>query len=102
MRPRPRRLRIGKGGSVPTVWVPSLMRSLTDGQAQVQAAGQTVRDVLDNLEATFPGFRSRLCEGDRLRPDMAVAVDGQIYPEGVRATVECGSEVHFLPAVSGG
>ena len=95
-------LRASRDGTVPTVWIPSLMRSLTDGQAQVQATGRTVRDVLEDLEATFPGFRSRLCEGDRLRPDMAVAVDGQICSEGLRTAVERGSEVHFLPAVTGG
>ena len=78
------------------------MRTLTDGKPQVEAAGATVRDLLENLEASFPGVRSRLCEGDRLRPDMAVAVDGQIQIGGLRAPVQSGSEVHFLPAVSGG
>ena len=78
------------------------MRNLTDDQAQVEAAGATVRELLDELESSFPGVRARLCEEDRLRPDMAVAVDGQVQTSGLRTPVGPNSEVHFLPAVSGG
>lgn len=85
-----------------TVWVPALLRDLTGGAERVQAAGATVREVIDSLEAQFPGVRARLCEGDSLRPGMAVVVDGVISKQGLRRKVKEDSEVHFIPAITGG
>ena len=87
---------------MPTVWIPSLMQKLTDGQAQVEVEGTTVREVVTNLEALHPGFRARICVDDRIRPDIAVAVDGEVSNEGMRRKVGADSAVHFLPAISGG
>ena len=87
---------------MPTVWVPSLMQKLTGGKSQVEVAGETVRLIIEELETAYPGFKDRLCEGDRLKPGMAVAVDGEVNNEGMRRKVPNNSEVHFLPAISGG
>ncbi len=78
------------------------MRELTAGQEQVSAQGQTVREVLDWLERNHPGIQARLCEKDQLRRGIAVSIDGVVSPEGIRSKVEETSEVHFLPAISGG
>ena len=87
---------------MPTVWIPSLMQRLTGGQAQVEMEGATVREIIANLEAAFPGFKERICENDRIRSSLSVAVDGQISNEGMRRKVGTSSEVHFLPALAGG
>ena len=84
------------------VWIPSLMQKLTHGQAQVEVEGATLREVINNLDAAFPGIKARLCKNDRVRHDMAVAVDGEISNQGLRRKVGAQSEIHFLPAVSGG
>jgi molybdopterin converting factor small subunit len=78
------------------------MQKLTDGQAQVEVEGTTVREVINDLEGRHPGFKARLCDGDRVRADIAVAVDGEVSNEGMRRKVKNTSEVHFLPAISGG
>ena len=78
------------------------MQKLTDGQSQVEVEGTTVREVVASLEALHPGFMARICDGDRIRPDIAVAVDGELSNEGMRRKVSATSEVHFLPAISGG
>ncbi|HIG18338.1 MAG TPA: hypothetical protein EYQ31_14250 [Candidatus Handelsmanbacteria bacterium] len=91
--------------SVPTVWVPAPWRDkLTGGAAQVEVSGETVRQVIEALEAEYPGFRQRIidAEQDRVRADIAVSVDGDISAEGLRRKVSAASEVHFLPAMSGG
>ena len=85
-----------------TVWIPSLMQGLTGGKQQVEVEGATLREVIHNLDTAFPGIKARLCENDRIRPDLAVAVDGEISKEGLRRKVGAGSEVQFLPAISGG
>lgn len=87
---------------MPVVWVPGLMQDLTHGQDRVTVAGQTVRDVIDQLEDQFPGIKSRLLEQDRLRPSIAVIVDGEVSSRRLRHRLAEDSEVHFLPAISGG
>ncbi len=87
---------------MPTVWIPSLMQKLTGGQSQVEVEGSTVREVVENLEVAFPGFKARICENDRIRANLAVAIDGEISNEGMRRKVGPQSEVHFLPALAGG
>lgn len=87
---------------MPEVWIPSLMRSLTHGQEQVQVPGKTVREVIENLETRFPGISERICEDGRIRPGLAVAIDGVVGNDGMRQRVAEESEVHFVAAISGG
>ncbi len=87
---------------MPTVFVPPLMRTLTNGVEQVEVLGTSVRQVLEALEALYPGVKARLCLDDELRPGMAVAVDGHMSSLGLRQKVQPTSEVHFLPAIGGG
>ena len=83
------------------VFIPAAMQTLTHGEAQVRVAGRTVRAVLNHLEARFPGIKERLLQGSELRPDMAVAVDGEIIFDLTDAVAD-DSEVHFVPPISGG
>jgi len=85
-----------------TIWIPSLLRSLTNNQAQVEAEGQTVRQIVADLERQYPGIQARLCQDDRLRPGLAVVVDGQTALLGLAQPVKSESEVHFVPAIAGG
>ena len=87
---------------MPLVWIPTQFQRFTGGQSQVRVEGATVREVIDSLEAAFPGIRERLCEEGRVRPEIAVAVDSEITTEGLRARVGSESEVTFLPAIAGG
>lgn len=87
---------------MPVVWVPGLLRDLTGGQARVQAEGKTVREVIETLEALYPGIRARLVEDGQLRPTLTVMVDGEPAAFKLRQPLNENSEVHFLPAISGG
>jgi molybdopterin synthase sulfur carrier subunit len=87
---------------MPTVYIPAPMRDLTNGQDTVTASGSTVRQVVDDLDRQFPGLKDRLCDGNGLRPGIAVAVGTQVATLGLRQPVTEDSEVHFLPAISGG
>ncbi len=61
-----------------------------------------MRQVIEGLEIQCPGLRDRLIEGDRLRPNISVAVDGEITPLGLLEDVRPESEVHFVAAIKGG
>jgi molybdopterin synthase sulfur carrier subunit len=90
------------GQATSLVWIPALLRDLTGGRETIPVQGGTVRQIIQALDRLFPGIKDRLCTGDALRPGIAVAVNSQLSPLGVLQPVEPNSEVHFLPAVSGG
>lgn len=84
------------------VFIPSLMQELSDGKDRVTVEGRTVRQIIEALESTYPGFKDRLIDQSRIKPNIAVAIDGEITPLGLIGKVSETSEVHFLPAISGG
>jgi molybdopterin synthase sulfur carrier subunit len=89
---------------MPDVWIPLQLQRLTGGQQRVQVAGETVRQVIDNLEQAFPGMRAELYdeEEDMVMPGLAVIVDGETSQLGILEQVRADSEIHFLPALGGG
>ena len=85
-----------------TVFIPSLMQTLTDGQGSVEVEGLTVREIVKNLDERFPGMKDRLVDKFKIKPNISVAVDGEVTPLGILEKVGEDSEVHFLPAIGGG
>ena len=68
----------------------------------IEAAGGDVRSMLLALDAEFPGLWGRLVEGDRLRPGIVVAVNGEVSPLGLRQRLDTASEIYILRAAAGG
>ena len=87
---------------MPTVWIPALLRDLTGGEEKLIVPGETVRQVIEALETRYPGVMARLCDEGQLRPNIAVVVDGVASRERLRHRLTEASEVHFVPAISGG
>ena len=87
---------------MPTVFVPSLMRELTGGQERVVVEGVNVRQIVNNLDAAYPGMKARLVDGDRIIPGMAVIVNGEVSRLGLLQRVSEENEIHFLPAIAAG
>jgi hypothetical protein len=85
-----------------TVYIPTLLRPLAAGRQTIEAAGASVREVIDNLEQVAPGMRESLMEGNHLRSNISVAIDGEISPLGLLEKVGPASEVHFVAAIKGG
>ncbi len=84
------------------VFVPTGMRSLTDGERIVTASGRTVGEVIDDLETSYPGFYKSLVEDGRLRSGLMIAVNSVEQPLGLLAKVPPQAELHILPAMAGG
>jgi molybdopterin converting factor small subunit len=83
------------------VFIPPMLQELTAGTAHVHIEGRTVRDVLNRLEERFPGIKARLLQDGDIRPDVAIAVDGEVAFD-ITERVEADSEIHFIPPISGG
>lgn len=87
---------------MPRVFIPPLLRPVTDGHESLDVSGQTVAEVIDDLDRRFPGVRSRLIEGDRLKPGLSVGIGTRVSARGLSSKVGPDEEVHFLPAIGGG
>jgi len=87
---------------MPIIFVPSLMQKLCNGEQKLIIEGANLRQVIDNLDLQYTGFKDRLVEDGKIKPNISVAVDGEITPLGMIQKVNTNSEIHFLPAISGG
>jgi molybdopterin synthase sulfur carrier subunit len=87
---------------LPHVFIPTQLRELTGGQDRLTLSGTSVRALVRELDARFPGIAKRLIEDDHLATGLVVSIDGRVTPRGLLASVAPNSEVHFLPAVGGG
>jgi molybdopterin converting factor small subunit len=84
------------------VFIPAQLRHLTEGDAEIEADGATVRELVEALEQRFPGFAARVCEADDIAPALQLSIDGTFSRRGLAARVTPHSEVHFLPVFGGG
>jgi molybdopterin converting factor small subunit len=90
---------------MPTVRVPTQLRSLTGGEGQVTVDGSTVAEVLKALEAAHPGFQERLYDdAGKLRRfvNVFVADDDIRFQQGLDTPVGESQTVSIVPAVAGG
>ena len=87
---------------MPTVFIPTMLLSLTDGVKQLRVNGLRVRDIIEELEQLYPGIKDRLIDEDSLKSNVAVAVDGEVATLGLMERISEDSEVHFVPAIGGG
>ena len=85
-----------------TVVIPALLRKLTGGKDRTLATGATLKEIIDDLERQFPGFRERVVADGDLVGSLAVSIDGEIITGGLIEPVQPDSEVHFVPAIGGG
>ena len=88
-----------------TVRIPTILRSYTGGQGEVEASGDNLSAVLASLEADYPGIRGRILDdGGALRRFVNVYVgdDDVRFIGGLDAEVAAGAKISIIPAVAGG
>jgi len=87
------------------VRIPTPLRTLTKGSAEVQAKGDTVGDLVLDLERQFPGLRERLLDdAGELRRFINVYVNEEDirFLQGKTTTLKDGDQVSIVPAIAGG
>jgi sulfur-carrier protein len=87
-----------------TVRIPPTLRAETQGAASVEASGETVRDLLDDLTGRFPALKARIYPEGELARFVNVYVEGEDVrtQEGLDTEVSDSSTVILLPAMAGG
>ena len=86
------------------VRVPPVLRAEAGGAREVDAAGKTVREVLDDLVARLPALGTRIYGDGEIRSFVNVYVDGEDVRtrDGLDTPVRDSSTVILLPAMAGG
>jgi len=88
-----------------TVRIPPVLRAQTGGQAEVEAAGSNVGEVLRGLTSAHPDTESQLFgpDGDLNRYVNVYLNDEDVRVlEGLETAVSDGDTVVILPAMAGG
>jgi molybdopterin synthase sulfur carrier subunit len=88
-----------------SVRVPTILRTYTSGESEVAANGGTVREVLDSLDASYPGIKGRIIdEQSALRRFVNVYVgnDDVRFLDGLDTATPDGTQISVIPAVAGG
>jgi len=87
-----------------TVSVPTILRTHTDGAKSVDAAGSTLAQVIDDLDAHHSGLKGRLVDDGKLHRYVNVYVNDEDvrFSGGLDTAIADGDDVTILPAVAGG
>ncbi len=86
------------------VKLPTILRKHSGGEAVVEGDGQTVRDLLGDLERRYPGLTEGIVNGDGIHRFVNLYVNGEDvrYLGALETPVGEGDTVSILPAVAGG
>ena len=87
------------------VRIPTPLRKYTGGQAQVEVAGSTVREVFEGLESSSAGIKEKVIDdAGEIRRFINVFKSGEDvrYLQGLDTPVESGDELSIVPAIAGG
>jgi sulfur-carrier protein len=86
------------------VRIPTILRPLTGGAKSVEGSGDTLDELIADLDARHSGLRDRLVDDSGLRRFVNVYLDDEDvrFLGGLTAPVKDGDTVTVLPAVAGG
>lgn len=87
------------------VRIPTPLRRMTNGAAQVEMDSSNMGELVEKLDANYPGFKDRLIdENGELRYFVNLYLNGEDvrFLDGLATSVNSGDEVSIVPAVAGG
>jgi len=88
-----------------SVRIPTILRTYTDGESEVSASGETLAEVLDDLDGSYHGIKGRILdEAGELRRFVNVYVgnDDVRFLENLGTPTPDGTQISVIPAVAGG
>jgi MoaD family protein len=86
------------------VRIPTILRSYTGGAKAVEGSGDTLADLLTDLDARHPGLRDRLIKDGALHRFVNIYINDEDvrFLGSLDAKLADGDNVTILPAVAGG
>ena len=88
-----------------SVRIPTILRTYTGGASEVDAAGATLAEVIENLDAAYPGIKGRILDEQgaiRRFVNVYVGNDDVRFLDALDTKTPEGAQVSVIPAVAGG
>ncbi len=88
-----------------SVRVPTILRTYTGGESEVSADGSTLAEVLDSLDAAYPGIKARILDDQgalRRFVNVYVGNDDVRFLDALETPTPDGTQISVIPAVAGG
>lgn len=88
-----------------TVRIPTPLRKFTNDQADVALLGGTIGELIDNLEAKYPGIKERIADDSgAIRRFVNVYVNEEDirFLDGSDTPLKDGDQITIVPAIAGG
>ncbi len=87
------------------VRIPTPLRPMTGGKNEVEIAGNTIAEMIENLGTAYPGIKERLYdENGEVRRFINIYVNEEDirFLTGKDTPLKEGDEVSIIPAIAGG
>ncbi len=85
-----------------TITIPLLLSDITGEVREVTLEGTTIGELIDALDARFPGFRGQIQRDGKPISTLTFTVDGRIATSGFQTPVHPEARVAILPTFGGG
>ena len=90
---------------MPMIRIPTALRTLTGGNADIQVSAATVRDALVELDRRHPGVAAKVLDGaGAVKPFIRIYVGAEDIGglSGLDTSVGERDEIDIIPAIAGG
>ena len=88
-----------------SVRIPTILRTYTSGESEVSADGETLSEVIDDLEAKYSGIKARILDDQgaiRRFVNVYVGNDDVRFLDNLETKTPDGTQISVIPAVAGG
>jgi molybdopterin synthase sulfur carrier subunit len=88
-----------------SVRIPTILRTYTGGESEVKATGDTLREVISDLDANYTGIAARILDDEgKIRRFVNVYVGDEDvrFAAGLDTATPAGAQISVIPAVAGG
>jgi molybdopterin converting factor small subunit len=88
-----------------SVRIPTILRTYTGGESEVTADGETLAEVLDDLDAHYSGIKARILDDQgaiRRFVNVYVGNDDVRFLDALETKTPDGTQISVIPAVAGG
>jgi molybdopterin converting factor small subunit len=89
---------------MPSIRVPSALRTLTGGASDVDVTATTVRDALAELDKKHPGIAAKVLDNGNVKPFIRIFVGSEDIGAlaGLDTQLTDRDEIAIVPAIAGG
>ena len=88
-----------------SVRIPVLLRTLTGGQEVITATGESILQIIDDIDHQYPGLKDRICESEtKVRRFVNIFLNEEDirFLEDLQTPVTEKDELSIIPAIAGG